>query len=106
MSENNEAFFGGRRTFTKQASNSKALGDNSARVVWHVLGPHQLRRIFAGKQYLMLSDIEISGESSCSVQIKYLLQKGLDSGAKRNALKRSGFERLFQARQSRLGRAS
>ncbi len=30
----------------------------------------------------------------------------LDSGAKRNALKRSGFERLFQARQSRLGRAS
>jgi hypothetical protein len=29
-----------------------------------------------------------------------------DSGAKRNALKRSGFERPFQARQSRLGRAS
>jgi hypothetical protein len=31
---------------------------------------------------------------------------GLDSGAKCNALKRSRFERLFQARQSRLGRAS
>ena len=31
---------------------------------------------------------------------------GLDSGAKRNALKRSGFERPFQARQSRLGMAS
>ena len=30
----------------------------------------------------------------------------LDSGAKRNVLKRSGFERPFQARQSRLGRAS
>jgi hypothetical protein len=30
----------------------------------------------------------------------------LDSGAKRNALKRSGFERPFQARQSRLGMAS
>jgi len=30
----------------------------------------------------------------------------LDSRAKRNALKRSGFERLFQARQSRLGMAS
>ncbi len=27
----------------------------------------------------------------------------LDSGAKRNAVKRSGFERPFQARQSRLG---
>jgi hypothetical protein len=31
---------------------------------------------------------------------------GLDSGAKRNALKKSGFGRLFQARQSRLGMAS
>ncbi len=31
---------------------------------------------------------------------------GLDSGAKRNALRRSGFERPFQARQSRLGMAS
>jgi tetratricopeptide (TPR) repeat protein len=30
----------------------------------------------------------------------------LDSGAKRNALKRSGFERPFQARQARLGMAS
>ena len=30
----------------------------------------------------------------------------LDSGAKRNVLKRSGFERPFQARQSRLGMAS
>jgi hypothetical protein len=30
----------------------------------------------------------------------------LDSGAKRNALKKSGFERPFQARQSRLGMAS
>ena len=29
-----------------------------------------------------------------------------DSGAKRNAVKRSGFERLFQARQVRLGMAS
>jgi hypothetical protein len=31
---------------------------------------------------------------------------GLDSGAKRNAVKRSGFERPFQARQVRLGMAS
>jgi hypothetical protein len=30
----------------------------------------------------------------------------LDSGAKRNALKRSGFEHPFQARQVRLGMAS
>ena len=32
--------------------------------------------------------------------------RSLDSGAKRNGFKRSGFERPFQARQSRLGRAS
>jgi hypothetical protein len=32
--------------------------------------------------------------------------EGLDSGAKRNAVKRSGFERPFQARQVRLGMAS
>ena len=30
----------------------------------------------------------------------------LDSGAKRNTLKKSGFEHPFQARQSRLGMAS
>jgi hypothetical protein len=33
-------------------------------------------------------------------------EDSLDSGAKRNVLKRSGFERPFQARQSRLGMAS
>jgi hypothetical protein len=33
-------------------------------------------------------------------------EDSLDSGAKRNGLKRSGFERPFQARQSRLGMAS
>jgi len=35
-----------------------------------------------------------------------VLSASLDSGAKRNALKRSRFERPFQARQSRLGMAS
>ena len=77
VSESNQTIVGRRmRTFVKQGQNSEALGDNSARVVWHVLGPHHLRRIFAGKQFLMMADIEISGESSCSVQMRYLLQKG------------------------------
>jgi hypothetical protein len=35
-----------------------------------------------------------------------LRKAGLDSGAKRNAVKKNGFERLFLARQSRLGMAS
>jgi hypothetical protein len=39
-------------------------------------------------------------------EIHYDKANTLDSGAKRNVLKRSGFERPFQARQSRLGMAS
>jgi hypothetical protein len=78
VSENNQTVIYRRRrgSLVRQGQNSEALGDNSARAVWHVLGPHSLRRIFAGKQYLMMTDIEISSENSCSVQIKYLLQKG------------------------------
>jgi hypothetical protein len=41
-----------------------------------------------------------------SLSTKRLPSRPLDSGAKRNVLKRSGFERPFQARQSRLGMAS
>ena len=77
VSESNQTIVGRRnRSFVKQGQNNEALGDNSARVVWHVLGPHKLRRIFVGRQFLMMTDIEISGENSCSVQIKYLLQRG------------------------------
>jgi hypothetical protein len=79
VSENNQTVVGGRRRrglLIVQGQNSEALGDNSARAAWHVLGPHQLRRIFAGKQYLMLTDVEITGDNACNVQIKYLLQKG------------------------------
>ena len=77
VSENNERIIGRRkRSLVRQAQNSEALGDNSAKVVWRVLGPHELRRIFAGRQFLMLTDVEISGDNSCSVQITYLLQKG------------------------------
>jgi hypothetical protein len=56
--------------------NSEGLGDNSAQAVWHVLGPHQLRRIFVGGQYLMMMDIDIGAGNACNVQINYLLQKG------------------------------
>jgi hypothetical protein len=77
VNENNQTLVGRRRMpFVKQGQNSEALGDNSARVVWHVLGPHQLRRIFAGRQFLSLMDVEIGAGNTCSVQIKFLLQKG------------------------------
>jgi hypothetical protein len=77
VSENNQTVINRRRgALVRQGQNSEALGDNSARAVWRVLGPHALRRIFAGKQYLTMTDVEISGDKACSVQIKYLLQKG------------------------------
>ena len=77
VSENIQTVINRRRgSLVKQRQSSEALGDNSARAVWHVLGLHSLRRIVAGKQYLMITDIQISGENACSVQIKYLLQKG------------------------------
>ena len=77
VSENNQTVINRRRgALVRQGQNSEALGDSSARAVWRVLGPHALRRIFAGKQYLTMTDVEISGDKACSVQIKYLLQKG------------------------------
>jgi hypothetical protein len=78
VSEDNETVINRRRrgSLVKQGENSEALGDNSARAVWHVLGPHSLRRIFAGKQYLMITEIETAGEKECAVQIRYLLQRG------------------------------
>jgi hypothetical protein len=78
VSENNQTVINRRRrgSLVRQGQNNEALGDNSARAVWHVLGPHSLRRIFVGKQYLMMIDVEISSDKACSVQIKYLLQEG------------------------------
>jgi hypothetical protein len=78
VSETNQTVAGRRRKNpdVHPEQNSEALGDNSARAVWHVLGPHQLRRIFVGGQYLMVMDIEIGAGNACNVQIKYLLQKG------------------------------
>jgi hypothetical protein len=86
VSESNQTVINRRRgSLVRQGQNSEALGDNSARAVWHVLGPHSLRRIFAGKQYLMVTDIEISGGNACSVQIKYLLQQGYSDIINRRA---------------------
>jgi hypothetical protein len=48
----------------------------------------------------------VAGHARLEAARLLALQEVLDSGAKRNVLKRSGFERPFQARQSRLGMAS
>ena len=52
------------------------------------------------------ADLDASDCGDIDVAVKLEPRPGLDSGAKRNVLKRSGFECPFQARQSRLGMAS
>ena len=47
-----------------------------------------------------------SSRAACEPRTCALARRSLDSGAKRNGVKRSGFAHLFQARQARLGRAS
>jgi hypothetical protein len=59
---------------------------------------------FARTGIQILTALRIRARSARAWLVAFdLLSRILDSGAKRNALKRSGFERPFQARQSRLG---
>jgi hypothetical protein len=53
-----------------------ALGQSGGKVVWQVLGPKKLRRIWEGKQMISIYDIEISGANNCRIMVKNLLQKG------------------------------
>ena len=52
------------------------MGDESGRVVWHVLGERKLQRIRVGDQFLTIMNIEIDSENRCQVEVKYLEQKG------------------------------
>jgi hypothetical protein len=86
VSERNESYSTqGMRPLPMQAENNEAIGDSSAKVVWRVLGPHKLQRIFAGRQFLMMVDVEITPANSCNAQVKYLLQKGYSDMITRRA---------------------
>jgi hypothetical protein len=70
---------------------------------------YQLQYDFATAQVAIVACPENKrGEAYWSIINKFAHpnDRPLDSGAKRNALKKSGSERPFQARQSRLGKAS
>jgi hypothetical protein len=56
--------------------NSAVMGDESGRVVWHVLGERKLQRIRVGDQFLTIMNIEIDSENRCQIEVKYLEQKG------------------------------
>lgn len=78
--ENNSDFVGGGRRHRangmRQGENDEKLGDTATKVVWRVDGPHKLQRLLVGKQFIMVAEVEVGDGASCSVDIKYLLQKG------------------------------
>ena len=68
----------GSRTMYRTIYNesSATIGDNTGKVVWHVLGPRKLQRIFAGQQFLLMMNIEIDPDNTCHLDAKYLQQQG------------------------------
>jgi hypothetical protein len=71
----------GRRhpKITRQDADSATIGDTSQHVVWHVLGPRKLQRIFAGQHYLMTIEIEVSESNACRLDVRYLKQVGFEA---------------------------
>jgi hypothetical protein len=61
---------------TQEDENSATIGDNSARAVWHVLGPNKLQRLFAGQHFLLILNIELGSNNACHLEAKYLQQAG------------------------------
>jgi hypothetical protein len=61
---------------SKYSESSSTIGDNTGRVVWHVLGEKKLQRIFAGQQFLLMMNIEIGPDNACHLDAKYLQQQG------------------------------
>jgi hypothetical protein len=70
---------------TSQSDRETTLGRQEGKATWQVLGPKKLRRIWAGQQFIMLWEIEIGDNNSCSIDAKYLLQKGFHDTIGRRA---------------------
>jgi hypothetical protein len=70
---------------TSQFDRETTLGRQEGKASWQVLGPKKLRRIWAGQQFIMLWEIDIGDNNSCSIDAKYLLQKGFHDMIARRA---------------------
>ena len=70
-----EHFSGGVNVITR-GSDRGVIGENDGKIVWHVLGPQKLQRIFSGVQFISIMNIEIDRNDRCRVDVKYLLQQG------------------------------
>jgi hypothetical protein len=66
----------GRYFATDRGQNDAQLGDTSARAVWRVEGANKLQRLVVGKQFIAIADVEIGKAGTCSVQVKFVLEKG------------------------------
>ena len=55
------------------------IGDSRSNVVWRVLGPKKLQRIFAGRHFLLIVNIELDANNACAIDARYLKQTGFES---------------------------
>jgi hypothetical protein len=62
--------------FKNEFNRDVALGQDGGKVVWRVLGPNKLRRIWQGQQVISIFDISIDRDRNCHISRKVLLQKG------------------------------
>jgi hypothetical protein len=55
---------------------SSALGEGGQHVAWKVLDAHRLQRISEGMQFIHILDFDIREPHECTLQARYLLEKG------------------------------
>jgi hypothetical protein len=68
-----------RSSPSNEQENVATIGAKSSTAEWHVLGPNKLQRLFAGQHFLMVMNIEIGGDKSCHLEVRYLRQEGFTS---------------------------
>ena len=59
-------------------ASNQTLGEKNAKVSWRVLGSHSLQRISMGRQFAFTLSITTDGRSTCNLEAKFVLQKGVD----------------------------
>ena len=56
-----------------------SLGEDGAKVVWHVVNPHTLRRISQGQQFIVVMTFSFDDKNkTCKLDAKFAQQQGFD----------------------------
>jgi hypothetical protein len=68
----------GSHPLSTTGQQSATLGDESANVAWHVLGPNKLQRFYQrpNTQLLSVWTIETDANRGCHIDVKMLMQEG------------------------------